>query len=414
MGLGRLLTRSTEYTVKNTVTGATQVFTVTDNMAPDWASFDPYRGGMTIPGTWRAALCISDLLGGMPWDAYREIGGQPITKLQPRPPLLEQPNPPNTRMTTFSSWTLDLLWHGNAIGVIAARSPLGWPTAVVAVPADCVGVRRVQPWSDSNLPVGAIEYAIGDLRLESQDVIHVMGPCRPGAVRGMGILELHFETLNLMKDQQRQAGSVSRHGVPTGLLKSSNPDLTGDEAAELKAAWLASQGTRTVAVLNATTEFQPLAWTPEDMEMIAARKFSLNEAELLFGLPVGWLGGSDSSRKYANMSQDDLALLKYTLGGHVARFEQTLTLHFPRGTCVKANLDWLLRPDTLSRYQAHAIAGGGKPWLTVDEIRAIEDLGPMPEEPEPEAPPLPPVQAQASVGAPPAEQYPPELEAAPA
>lgn len=58
---------------------------------------------MTVPGAWRAALLISDFLGQIPWHARRDYGDGPTEKLEnPAPPLLEQPNPPDPRMSTFS------------------------------------------------------------------------------------------------------------------------------------------------------------------------------------------------------------------------------------------------------------------------------------------------------------------------
>jgi HK97 family phage portal protein len=397
MGLGRLLTRSTQYTATDTVTGATATFTVLDNLSPQFATIGTYQAGMTIPGAWRAAILLSDLLGEVPWNGYRQPIGQPEQLLTPRPPLLEQPAPPDTRMTTFSSWGLDLIWHGNAVGVVAARNFQGWPTAAIPVPADNVAVRRVTPFVDSPLPVGALEYSIGSMRLGSQDVIHIKGPCRPGAVRGMGVLETQLSTLNLALDQGRQAQSVSNHGVPTGVLTSSNPDLTDEEAADLKLAWLASQSSRTVAVLNASTTFEPLSWNPDEMQMVEARKYTLGELELIFGLPVGWLGGQQSSKTYSNIEADAVNLLKFSLGGHLGRFEQTLSLAFPRGTEVRANMDAVLRADTLTRYQAHAIALTNQ-FLSVDEVRELEHRPPLPDkakEPDPFAgPPQLPTGAQ--------------------
>jgi len=342
-----------------------------------------YRGGMSIPGAWRAALLLADLLGSVPWHAYRQRPGRPVEIIEPNPPLLDQPSPPETRMTTFSSMALDLIWEGNAIAVIAARSAAGVPTAIVPVPARMVGVRRVGRESMSQLPVGAIEYQIGTLRLSSADVLHIKGPCEPGALRGLGVLEAHLnETLALVREQQRQARAISQHGVPTGKLKVTNPDATEEDLRKVKAGWLAAQRDRTVAVLNATTDFEPLAWNPEELQLVEARRYSLTDLELIFGLPVGWLGGMNSSRQYSNIEQDAVNLLKFTLHGHLARFEQTLSLLFPRNVVVKATLDAVLRPDTLARYQAHQI-GLSAGFLTVDEVRDMENR-----------PPIPPRQAQ--------------------
>lgn len=310
MGLGRLFTRevapaearSVQYTATDTVTGASESWLVVDGLNPNWSSATSYGVGPTVPGAWRASLLLSDLLGQVPWNAYRKLGRDlPESRIWPRPPLLEQPAPPDTRMTTISSMALDLIYHGNAIAVVAARAPgTPWPTAIVPVSATAVGVRRVSAADYGNpLPVGSIEYSVGDLRgLGPQDVIHVKGPCPPGALRGMGVLESHLATLNLAAEQGRQARSVSTHGVPTGVLKTDVPDLDDDEAADLRARWMANQSTRTVAVLNSTTSFQPLSWNPEELQLVEARKFSLTEQELIFGLPVGWLGGQTSSRTY--------------------------------------------------------------------------------------------------------------------
>lgn len=335
-----------------------------------------YQGAMGLPGAWRAANLVADLIGGFPWDAYRERAGNPIEKIEPTPPLLEQPSPPDTRMTTFSSWALDLLWDGNAIGLIAARNREGWPTAVVPIPAAEVGVRR-----DDR--TGVVIYHVRGAEFTGEDVLHVKGPCVPGALRGMGILEQHLDgALMVGREQMLQAQSIAQHGVPTGLLKATTPDVTKAELAASKVAWLEAQRSRTIAALGPGTDFEPLSWSPKDSQVIEARKYSLHEIALIFGVPLYWLGADQSSRTYSNVEQEGLNLVKYTLGGHLARFEQTLSLAFPRGTRVKANLDSILRADTTTRYEAHAIAIE-KGFLTVDEVRELEDLPPLPAQPAP-------------------------------
>jgi len=383
MGLGRLVAgeqmRSTQISVKDTITNATATYFITDNLGPTWATSSAYRGAMQIPGAWRAATFRSGVLGMLPWHGYRKLPRQPEELIVPTPPLLEQPNPPDTRLTTFASTALDFIWHGNGIWVVAARDRTGWPTAVVPVPAVSVGVRRITEYADSPLPVGALEYAIGRLRLGSRDVIHFKRPGEPGAVRGMGVLEAHLSTLNLAQEQSKQAQSISRHGVPTGVLTTTNPDASKQDMIDAKASWLESQATRTIAALGPTVQFQPLSWNPEQLQMVEARKFTLTELELIFELPVGWLGGTTSSRTYANIEQDVANLMKFPgPGADVAQFEQTLTLALPPAVCARANLDALLKSDTLTRYQAYQIALGGKPFLSVDEVREDEHRAPMP------------------------------------
>src|SRR5690606_14005906 len=137
-------------------------------------------------------------------------------------------------------------------------------TAAIPVPAEAVGVLRVTRPAMSSLPVGQLEYRIGTLSFGASEVIHIKGPTAPGSLRGLGGLQARIDTRTLARQQNKQARAISRHGVPTGVVKSENPDLTAGEAQQLKSQWLAAQQNRTVAVLNASTSFQPLAWNPEE------------------------------------------------------------------------------------------------------------------------------------------------------
>lgn len=406
MGLAELFNRSTVYTATNTETGVHETWTVVDNLAPDW-SYGGYQGGMSIPGASRAALLLADLLGAVPWSAYREKAGSHGEKVSPIPPLLDQPAPPETRVATLTSLALDLLWHGNAVAVIATRDAAGVPTSLLPVPAEYVQVRRVgMPDAEIGVPRGAVVYEIGRRRFSSDDVMHIKGPSRPGALRGMGVLENHLNTtLRLSAEQQKQAASLPAQGVPTGLLRiEDTPEDPMDEteAAEVKAGWLRAQQNRTVAVLNSRTTFEPLAWNPSETQLLDARKFSLHEIALIFGLDPAWLGAPTTSQVYQNVEQKGLDLLKYSLNGHLARFEQAFSQLLPAGMWAEANLDALLRADTLTRYQAHAIALD-KGFLTLDEVRELERRPPLTpaqrEAARPLAPPAAPAGQDPAVGA---------------
>lgn len=379
MGLGELFTRSTEYTATDTTTGDSQRWTVFGDLAPSWATGE-YQGGMGVPGAWRCALLLSDLLGSVPWHAYRTRPGGLPEQVSPTPPFLEQPSPPDPRVVTFSSMALDLIWHGNALALIASRDRSGWPTAYLPVKAEEVYVKRVEARDQLPLPTGSVGYRIADRWYSSDDVVHVKGPCRPAALRGMGVLENHLSgTLALADEQDRQARQLGASGIPTGVLTVEDTEqdpLQQDEAEEVKAAWLQAQRNRTIAVLNGRTKFEALAWNPTDMQLLEARQFSLHQTALLFGLDPSWLGVSGDSMTYSNIEQQAINLVKFSLAGHLSRFEQTFTLHLPRGHEAKANLDAILRSDTLSRYQAHEI-GLRAGFLVDDEVRALENRAPL-------------------------------------
>lgn len=382
MGFGKLLTRSVEYTVSDTgAPGISQTFSVPNGIDPSWDSAN-YRGAMGIPACWRAANMLSGLLGLLPWHLYEENDGVPTTRL-PTPLLLTDPNPEESRIEALASLALDYFWEGNAIAIIAAIDPeTGEPTALAPQPAELIAVRRSPEDNRVKYRVYTPDDTYGQSRRytewDQDEILHIKGPHKPGALRGMGVLEAHFHgAVTLARTQNRQALDVVRNsGVPTGLLTTESEDVTADELKEGKESWLQSQRERTIAALGWGTKFQAVSWNPEEQQLLEARSFSLTEVELLFGLPVGWLGGMNSARQYSNIEQDAINLLKFTLGDPLARFEQALGKLYPPGRVVQADLDEISRADTLTRAQGYELAIKNK-WMAPSEVRPRERLAPM-------------------------------------
>lgn len=392
MGLGEIFTRDITITQTDTITGSSitdVIVTAPGGAYPEWGGQGPYRGVMQIAAAWRASILLSDLLGRLPWDEYRSRPGlavddEPPEQL-PTPPVLEQPSPPDTRIVTFSSWGLDALFHGNAIGIYAARDRLGYPTALVPVEADRVWIKRVQRGDHLPWPVGTPAYWVGDAPnftldpyapgkwYTSDDVFHVKGPCRPGALRGMGVLEcgLTGGPLGLAAILQEQAAGVASAGVPTMHIKSYDPDFDGGQAGELKAKAIETQRVRSPMVTNALVDVMPLAWNPTETQLLEARRLSLVEVANMFGMDAEWVNAGQVSGTYQNIEQKGIDFLRHSAGGWLARFEQALSLLRPRGHWVEANRDAELQADTMTRFQVYEIAVRNGV-LTRDECRALE------------------------------------------
>lgn len=329
-----------------------------------------YRGIMSIPGFWRGANLLAELLGAVPWNAYVDRNGY-AEKVKPVPPLLNQPAPPDTQVTTFSSMALDLVIDGNAIAIIADRDSRGNVTAISPQPAAWSGVRR-------NSDTKRVEYMTnGGKVYDSSEILHIKGPTVPGQLWGMGILQAHFwHSLRLAHDLNKQAGDVLLNGIPTGVLKAGDPDFDpATDGVAAKASWQSAMTQRTVMVMGPNDDFTPLSWNPKDSQLIEARQFSLLEMANILGLPPSFLGAqSGGSMTYTNSEQEATNLLKFSLNGHLTRMEQAFSLLFPsRLYSVKADLDNFLRSETVARYGAYT-TGIEAGWLRRSEVRAKENL----------------------------------------
>ncbi|NBT47607.1 MAG: phage portal protein [Actinobacteria bacterium] len=133
---------------------------------------------------------------------------------------------------------------------------------------------------------------------------------------------------------------------------------------------------RQPAVLNSTTDFEILSSNAQESQLIEAQIQGLTEAANILGLPAYYLGAPNSSRTYANVEQENLQLVRWSIQPIAERIEQALSELLVRGQTAKFNYDTLLRTDTLSRYQAHAV-GLTNGFLTVDEVRDMENRDPI-------------------------------------
>lgn len=381
MGLGALAQRAVNVNVTTTdSTGgvlSSDVYTITDGLIPSWDG-TPYRGAMNTPGFWRAAVIAADLLGSLPWEAYDRNPGAVPTIAQDQPAVLDKPAPPDERITTVSSWGLDYLWHGNAVALKGRLTPDGDVSVLAPVPIGNVAIGRSNGDDGTGLRRGSPVYRIGNSLRRPDEVIHIKGPCEPGALRGLGALELHLQGgIRNATELQRQAGLLDIAGVPTGTLKTTAPDLTDDEIRIIKNRWLAAQRERSVAVLNDVTEFTPLAWNPTESQLLEARKYSLHEAALIIGVPLYFLGVDTSNRTYSNVEQEGIVLTRFHMAGAIRRIEAAFTSCMRTGRFVEADLSDALRADTLTRFQAWQI-GVTAGFLTPNEVRGRERLAPVP------------------------------------
>ncbi len=386
MGLGSMFRRTPTDDQHNRFAGSGFELIIDGN--PINNPLQAYGGGLGLPAAWRASMKISDAIGSVNWDLWRIVRNRRIRL--PRPALLQQPAPPEMLMTTFSSWALDLIWHGNAVGLVASRDEDGVPDAILPLPANQVGIRRIgaegRTSYTSGLPVGAIEYSVAGQTFGRDKMFHVKGPCQPSDVRGWGVLESHLRgwngsgagSLDLALELNRQAAAAGGgDGVPTGILKSDNPDLEETEAAEMRRQWYRNQRTRQIQVLNASTSFETLAWNPTELQLVEARKMSLLETALIFGLQPSDLGAETSNRTYRNDNAEDVKFTKWGLRGYLGRFTAELSrLWMDPNLWVLPDTDEFTRPDALTQAQIGQIQVTSRQ-RTPNELRAQDGLTPI-------------------------------------
>lgn len=337
---------------------------------------DAGSGASSLPGVTRCSSIVCDTIAGLPWHVIRGEFEQLAT-----PDWISDPqalrldgrvigaDPLEVRLSAVEFWTQWItaaLWHGDGYVYAPVRDAAGAPKP----PLWQLHPHRVE--------IAGGGYWIGEIPLPAGSVIHLRGmpPYKDG--HGRGVIDSHALDLGLASTVRAYAAGVFTTGVPAGYLKSSQPNLSEPDALKLKEKWLAQHGgaKRSIAVLNATTEFTPVSISPLDAQLTSSREWSLRDTALAFGVPAYMLGVPGDSSTYANVESRMIELRTFTLLPWQRRIESTLDAQLPRGTSLKIRSDALLRADTATRYQSYktALEAG---WLTVDEVRRLEDRPPL-------------------------------------
>lgn len=372
MGLGRLLARRGDDDPRGAGGAHTRAAVplgqlVLDTGAPTAAGVPVSpASALRLPAVAAAVRLLADSIAMLPLDVFRDGA-----EVDP-PRLLVEPAAGTSLPEWVGQGMRSLLLHGDAFGVIVARSGR-WltPAQVELVDPGAVSVYRDEH--------GAVVYRVGGREVPRPDVWHVKGPSEPGALRGTSPVALARESIGLGLAAERYAAEFFSSGaVPTAVLKSLDPHLDGPGAEALKAAVIRSQRTRSPLVLNPATEYESVSSSPEEALLVEVQRWVVGQVARAFGLPPELLGvDSGGSLTYANVESRSVDLLKYSVAPWLVRLESALARLLPAGHRVRFNVDALLRTTTAERYAAHEVALRAG-FLTVAEVRALEDLPPLP------------------------------------
>ena len=319
---------------------------------------------LSIPAAYRCVQLISDSIGSLPFGAFRDD-----QRLDPTPAILRQPDPNQTRVETLASAVSSLVIRGNAYFLLGNPDRFNFYQTAILLSPDAVTVQMDQ--------TGTISYQINGRTYDTSEILHIRGGVvTPGSITGAGPLQLQRRTLGLSLAGDESASEMHVNGsIPSGVINSPS-ELSQDEATELKNAFLKAHAGRqkSPAVLSGGLSYQPLSFSPDDLQLLESRRFSAEQICTIFGVPAHMVGVPISSSKtYSNVQQDARNFILFTLRGYMSRIEQAFSGLLPRGQVALFDTDDFQRADRRERYEAHKIALEAG-WLTVDEIRRLEDL----------------------------------------
>lgn len=342
---------------------------------------------MQITAVYACIRVLSESIAQLPLQLYKYEDGKRV-KATEHPLYFLLHSEPNPEMTSFN-WREAMMMHMLVFGNCYSQKIFdgsGNVKALYPLMADKMKLSR-----DKNKQL-YYEYTYSDLEADtykSKDKTVILEPREVFHVPGMGFDGLiGYSPLALAKNAVGTGLACEKYGakffnnsaIPTGVLE--HPNVLDQEAAErLRENWNSiyggSNSAGKVAVLEQGMSYKPISITPEQVQFLQTRKFQTGEIARIFRVPPHMIGDLERST-YANIEQQSLEFVKYTLDPWLTRWEQAIqrSLLKPEEKSTyyaRFNVDGLLRGDYQSRMNGYAL-GRQNGWYSTNDIRNLENM----------------------------------------
>jgi HK97 family phage portal protein len=321
-------------------------------------------------------------VGMMPCKLYTEApdGSKRLVDHHPVYDILySRPNDQQTAFEFKQQMQGHVELRGNAYAEIKPGKR-GAVDQLIPMHPDRVHVERIKP-------SGRLLYKYNDpltnntRTLVQEEVFHLRNFCDDSAV-GQSTIGMACDTFGIALAQQDYSARFLKNDArPPFVFEGTNFKTKADRE-QFIAMWQEQQtgGNRgKTGILPIGVSIKELGVKPIDQQLLDARKFSRIEICSIFGVPPHLIGETEKTATYASVEQFNIMYAVHCILPILIMWEQAIQRDLLTSSkyFAKFSLAALLRGDTASRYSAYHIAIGDG-WLCQDEVRALEDMNPIP------------------------------------
>lgn len=208
---------------------------------------------------------------------------------------------------------------------------------------------------------------------------------------GLSPIQTNADVLGLALATEEHASGVFANGTTmSGVIERpleadtiNSQDKVDDILNRWKERHTGLRNAFSVAFLQEGMTYRQLSMDNEKAQLLESRGFSVEEVCRLYKVPLHMVQKNDKTTSWGSgIESMSLGFVIYTLLPWLKRIEaaQTRDLLLPderKDYYIEFNVQGLLRGDQKSRYEAYAI-GRQWGWLSVNDIRRLENMPPIP------------------------------------
>lgn len=328
---------------------------------------------------------ISEGVAQVPWHLYQEADGRKRIASDHRLDnvLYRQPNEWQTSFEFRETLLFHLLVAGNAYSFVNRVGSAREIRELVPIEPRFVSVKQKSDYS--------LEYKVtaddGSSKIFGQDAIwHLRGPSW-NSWSGLDAVKMARNAIGLSASLEQGQSEFQKNGAKTSGLLSVEDRLDKAQFEQL-AAWMdrhmiGGDRSHKPMIGDRNAKYTPFTMTGVDQQLLETRKHQVESICRRFRVMPIMVGQSDKASTYASAEQMFLAHVVHTLMPWFQRIEQSADVNLLSDVERKQGYFTKLNPDALMRgaakdqaeYFAKALgSGGGKGWMTQNDIRDVLDL----------------------------------------
>ncbi len=313
---------------------------------------------------------IADNVSTLPLQPFRKVDGarRPMPSL---PQLFKLMDDDGTLNDWVFTAVTSLALRGNAVGLITLRDGMGFATGITWLPMHEVHV------DDSAYP--RVAWYWRGRRLDPTEIVHIPWFKLAGRTLGLSPIEAYALTISSgLQAQQYGNDWFAAGGVPPGKMKNSAKRVDGREADEIKARLVTAIRSRKPLVYGSDWDYEPIVIPPEQAQFIETMKLTANQVAAIYGIDPTEIGGeAANSQQYSNEEHRQTRRMQ-DLRPWMVRLERKFSSWLPDRQYVRFNADAVIRADLQTRHEVYRV-DREIGLLNIDEIRALEELSPLPD-----------------------------------
>ena len=333
------------------------------------------QSATAINAVWACVTLIADTISTLPVDAFVKRDGVTFP-YRPKPTWVTQPDFELASTAFWQQTLVSLLLDGNAF-VRVFRDPNT---------GDVLNLMTLDP-----MKVTVNRTAVGQKRftyegegksLDSNQVLHITGSLlMPGQVRAASPVDKLKENLGLAAALENFAARFFGQGTHTQGVITYPGTLTQEQASNLSRSFdNAHKGYKRAhrtGVLSGGAQFQKTTANPDEAQMLDSRRLAVEDIARAYRVPLNMIGLVESgAQSYNSNEQNAIAFVTHTLRPWIVKLEDAFSSLLPNKAYIDFNVSELLRGDFATRVAGYssALQSG---WMTINEVRKIEDLKPV-------------------------------------